>query len=104
MSYKLRFVQKFQQKDTDAFMELEKIFMKLEQDLSDFPKGRRYVPYIGRESTNTLIWECEFPTLKEAIDANTFLQNDDRHEELFKKQVQYFIESYVEIYKSLDTF
>ncbi|HHT64787.1 MAG TPA: hypothetical protein GX017_01715, partial [Clostridiales bacterium] len=55
----------------------------------------------GRDPQNTLIWEAEFDTLEEAIAAKQFLENDNRHEELYQKQLAYFVESYVEIYKSL---
>lgn len=102
MGYKLRFVQKFQQSGQEEFMELERMFMKLEATLDEFPKGKRYVSYIGREPTNTLIWECEFSTLEEAIGAKVFLENDNRHEALFQKQVMFFVDSYVEIYKSVE--
>jgi hypothetical protein len=101
MSYKLRFVQRFQQNKEKEFMELEKMFIQLEHEVKEFPKGKRFLPYTGREPANTLIWECEFPTLEEAQNALSFLENDPRHEELFQKQVQYFIESYVEIYKMI---
>ncbi|MGI6527657.1 MAG: hypothetical protein ACOX25_09905 [Caldicoprobacterales bacterium] len=101
MSFKLRFVQKFEQKNTQAFMELERQFHEFEQMYPEFPKGRRYFPYMGRDPQNTLIWEAEFDTLEEAIAAKQFLENDNRHEELYQKQLAYFVESYVEIYKSL---
>ncbi len=101
MAYKLRFVQRFQQKNTEAFMELERKFHEYEQKYPEFPKGRRYTPHMGREPENTLIWEAEFDTLEELIKAKQFLENDDRHEDLYRKQVQYFVESYVEIYKSI---
>ncbi len=101
MSYKLRFVQRFEQKNTEAFMELERKFHEYEQKYPEFPKGKRYTSYIGRDPQNTLIWEAEFDTLEELIEAKLFLENDDRHEDLFQKQVQFFEESYVEIYKSI---
>lgn len=83
-------------------MELEKQFMQLENDHPEFPRGKRYRPYAGREPGNTLIWESEFETLGQAQEALSFLENDSRHEELFQKQVQFFQEAYTEIYESID--
>lgn len=102
MAYKLRFVQKFQQSKTEEFMQLEKMFMELEQKVEGFPKGKRYVSYMGGLPVSTLIWECEFPTLEELIMAKKLIENDNVHDDLFEKQVQYIIESYVEIYKEID--
>jgi hypothetical protein len=102
MPYLLRFVQKFQESNQTAFLELEKKFILLEESNAEFPKGKRYLPYAGREASNTLIWQCEFPTLQAVQDAIDFLNRDPRHAELFKKQVQLFVESYVEIYQTFD--
>jgi hypothetical protein len=102
MSYLLRFVQKFQEHDQAAFLVLEKKFIQLEESITEFPKGKRYLPYAGREPSNTLIWECEFQTLQAAQDALDFLNHDPRHAELFQQQVQFFVESYVEIYQTLE--
>jgi hypothetical protein len=101
MSYKLRFVQRFQESKRAEFLELEKQFAVLERTVCEFPKGKRYLPYSGREAANTLIWECEFETLEDAQKALAFLENDPRHEALYKQQSVYFIESYVEILKEL---
>jgi len=102
MPYLLRFVQKFQEHNQAAFLELEKKFIQLEQSAGEFPKGRRYLPYAGREASNTLIWECEFPSLQAVQDALDLLARDPRHAALFQQQVQFFVESYVEIYQTLD--
>lgn len=102
MPYKLRLVQKFKQSNFKEFMELEKKFIQLEKTIDEFPKGVRFIPYSGREPGNTLIWECDFPTLQDINDAMDFLENDSRHEKLFKQQVEYFLESHVEIYKMLE--
>jgi hypothetical protein len=102
MAYLLRFVQKFQEHHQAEFLELEKKFIQLEKTVTEFPKGKRYLPYAGREASNTLIWECEFPTLQAAQDALDFLSRDPRHTELFQQQVQFFVESFVEIYQTLD--
>jgi hypothetical protein len=102
MAYMLRFVQKFQERNQAAFLELEKKFIQLEGSAAEFPKGKRYLPYAGREASNTLIWECEFPSLQAVQDALDLLARDPRHTDLFQQQVQYFVESYVEIYQTLD--
>jgi hypothetical protein len=102
MAYQLRFVQRFQPNQEAPFMQLEREFIRLEKSTAGFPQGRRYVPYSGRESKNTLIWECEFTTLEAAEKALAFLEQDQRHEELYRKQVAYFLESYTEIYQSID--
>jgi hypothetical protein len=102
MAYKLRFVQKFVQGKTDAFIELEKKFMALEKEIPAFPKGKRFLPCFSKEPLNTLIWECEFATLEDTVSAQQFLENNGLHKDLFDQQVQYFIESYAEIYKTLE--
>jgi hypothetical protein len=98
----LRFVQKFQESKQTEFIALEKKFIQLEHSDERFPKGRRYLPYAGREPSNTLIWECDFPTLDAAQAALNFLQNNPMHEALFEQQVAFFVESYVEIYQALE--
>lgn len=102
MTYKLRFVQEFKQYKEKEFMELEKRFIQLEREIKEFPIGKRYIPFIGREPANTLIWECEFPSFEEVQQALSFIEKDPRHEELYKIQVQYFTKSYTEIYKVVD--
>ncbi|WP_308639617.1 hypothetical protein [Paenibacillus silvisoli] len=102
MAYKLRFVQRFHAASREAFMELEQQFAKLERETAEFPKGRRYLPYSGREAMNTLIWECEFDSLEAAQQAVAFLEQDARHEELAKRQLPYFQDSYTEIYRLLE--
>jgi hypothetical protein len=102
MPYLLRFVQKFQESNQAGFLELEKKFIQLEKSAEEFPKGKRYLPYAGREPSNTLIWECEFPTLQAVQDALDLLNRDPRHASLYQQQVQFFVESYVEIYQTFD--
>jgi hypothetical protein len=102
LSYLLRFVQKFRPDQREAFLKLERKFIELEQSVPEFPKGKRFTPYAGRESTNTLIWECEFGTLTEAQNALAFLEQDSRHEELYRQQVPYFLDAYTEIYQSVN--
>ena len=102
MSYKLRFVQHFRQEYAKEYLELEKLFVDLEAKSKDFPKGRRYLPVTGKEASNTLIWESEFDTLKGAQDALALILSDNRHEQLFQKQVPYILDTYTEIYKPFD--
>ena len=102
MPYLLRFIQKFQQSNQAEFLELEKKFIQLEESAAEFPKGKRYLPYAGREASNTLIWECEFPSLLAVQDALDLLNRDPCHAALFQQQVQFFEESYVEIYQTFD--
>jgi len=102
MAYILRFVQRYQPKDREAFMNLEAKFAALEQRRSDFPKGRRSQPYVGREPLNTLIWECEFPSLAEAQAALARISSDPEHAALFLQQVPYMGELYTEINEVLD--
>lgn len=103
MSYKLRFVQHFKLEHAKEFLELERLFVDLEAKAKDFPKGRRYIPVTGKEASNTLIWESEFDTLKAAQDALALILSDNRHEELFQKQVPYILNTYTEIYKPYDS-
>lgn len=100
--YKLVFTQEFEQKNEKAFMELEQKFVKFEKENPNAPKGKRYVPYIASKPVNTLIWECEFPTIEAAFNAKKMLENDETHTDLFAEQVRYFVRSFVEIYKSID--
>lgn len=102
MTYRLRFVQKFQQSSTEAFMRLEKEFIRLERETPGFPQGHRFTPVFSKEPLNTLIWECDFPSLQKAVEAQQFLDNNSLHKQLFDEQVQYFIESYGEIYCSME--
>lgn len=102
MTFLLRFVQKFRESEQSAFLALERKFIQLEAKAPEFPKGRRYTPFSGRELSNTLIWECEFPSLEAVQQALDLLERDSRHAELFEQQVPFFIESYVEIYRGLE--
>lgn len=101
--YKLRFIQQFELSKTAAFMQIEKKFSIFEKEFPDFPKGKRYVPHIGRQPSNTLIWECDFDSMTALREAHDFLMNDKRHEELFKEQSQYIISTFTEIYKPYDS-
>jgi hypothetical protein len=102
MGYKLRFVQQFKQEFASEYLAIERQFAALEQRSPEFPKGKRYLPYIGREASNTLIWECDFNTLEEAQQALAFLHADTRHEELFQQQAKYILGTHTEILKPYD--
>ncbi len=102
MAYKLRFVQRYRPADRAAFMKLEAQFVALEKRRADFPRGRRWQTYAGREPTNTLIWEAEFPTLAAAQQALALLEADPEHGKLLQQQVPYFQDAYTEIYEELD--
>jgi hypothetical protein len=99
MAYLLRFVQRYRPANKDEFLALEKEFALLERTTAGFPQGRRYLPYSGREPGNTLVWECEFPTLDELRQAMALLGKNETHEALYRRQVPYFIEAYTEIYE-----
>ncbi len=102
MPYLLRFVQRFRPDKEAEFMALEKAFADLEHSEPEMPQGRRYRPYAGREPGNTLIWECDFPTLEAAQVALRNIQNNPKHEALFQQQVPFFLKAYTEIYESID--
>ena len=95
MPYLLRFVQKFQEHNQAEFLELEKKFIQLEESASEFPKGKRYLPFAGREASNTLFWECEFPSFQAVQDALDLLNRDPRHATLFQQQVQFSFQQQV---------
>jgi hypothetical protein len=102
MPYILRFVQHYRPVDRAVFMELESQFAAMERRRDDFPKGRRFQPYAGREPTCTLIWESEFPTLAKAQEALARIEGDAEHEKLFRQQVPYMTDAYTEINEVLD--
>jgi hypothetical protein len=102
MAYILRFVQQYSATNREAFMALEAMFAGMERRRKDWPQGRRYQPLSGREPTNTLVWECEFPTLAEAQDALKRMGSDPEHEQLFRQQAPYITQNYTEIYEILE--
>jgi hypothetical protein len=102
MAYVLRFVQHFRPADEAGFMALEAKFAALERRRADFPKGRRLKPYAGRESSHTLIWECEFPSLDAAQRGLDHLASSPDHARLLKKQIPFFLEAWTEIYEVLE--
>jgi hypothetical protein len=102
MSYIVRFVQRYAPEQRAAFMQVEAKFAAMERRRNDFPRGRRSQPFAGREPSNTLIWECEFPSLSDAQAALDKISSDAEHESLFLEQVPYMRELYTEICEILD--
>ncbi len=102
MSYILRFVQRYRPADRAEFLRLEAKFAAMEKRRPEFPKGRRCQPYAGKEPTNTLIWECTFPTLPAAQEGLAKIESDPEHGELYRQQVPYFLDAYTEIYEVLE--
>lgn len=103
MGYKLRYVQLFMQEFAKEYLAIEKQFDAYEKKNPDTPKGKRYIPCTGRDSSNTLIWECDFTTLEAAQKAQAFFLADQEHADLFDKQAQYIIATYTEIYRPYDS-
>ena len=103
MSYKLRFVQVFSMANAREYLAIEKQFAAFEKKYPEFPKGKRYLPLTGRDTANTLIWECDFETLEEVHKTQIFLMNDARHEDLFNEQSLYIVNAYTEIYRPYDS-
>jgi hypothetical protein len=101
MAYVLRFVQRFRAEDEAAFMALEAQFAALERR-KGWPRGRRRRPFAGREPGNTLIWECELPTLAAVNEVVATLGSDPDHARLLKRQIRFFREAWTEIYEVLD--
>jgi len=102
MPYILRILQRFHPEDRAAYMQVEAQFAAMERRRDDFPKGRRSQPCIGREPTNTLIWESEFTTQEDAHAAIRLLSADAEHEALFQQQVKYVRDAYVEVSEVLE--
>ena len=99
MAVLLRFVQRFAPAHKEEFLALEAEFAVLERARPDYPKGRRYLPTAGREPANTLIRECEFPTMDDLHVALALLASDPAHEALYRRQAPYFLDAYTEIYE-----
>ncbi len=102
MAYILRFVQRFNPADTAAFMALEARFAALERSGAGLPRGQRLQPFAAKEPTNTLIWECRFPTLQEAQQAVAALSASKEHEALLRQQAPMMTDAWTEIYQVLE--
>jgi hypothetical protein len=101
MAYVLRFVQRFRPADEAAFMALEAQFAALERR-KGWPRGRRSRPFAGREPGNTLVWECEVPSLAAVNDAVAAMGRDPDHARLLERQIPFFLEAWTEIHEVLD--
>ena len=99
MPYKLRLIQQYQVSKEKEFWDLEMKFAELEKRRPDFPKGRRLKPVSGMLPSNTLIWECDFPTLDEAKACLSFFEGDAEHDVLFQKQSPLMQDVRVEFYE-----
>lgn len=102
MGILMRIIQQFDPAQENDFMVLEKQFAALEKGRTDFPKGTRLQPISAGEPINTLIWQCEFTSIDEAHKALDFFSGDEKHEELFRQQVNYMKQAKIEFYKILD--
>ena len=101
MVYKLRFVQYFDKSDTEAFWKWEKKFVELEEKTPELKVGKRYAPIIGREPTNTMIWEAEYDTMEEAVRVLETLDQNSEHDKLLENQIKYMRDTYVELYQQM---
>jgi hypothetical protein len=97
----MRFVQYFDKCDSKAFLDLEQEFIRLEEKTPEFKCGKRFIPIIGREPTNTMIWEAEYDSMEEAVAALKLIEENTEHDVLLDKQIKYMRDTYVEIYKEL---
>ncbi len=102
MPYKMRFVQLFDKADSKRFLELERNFIELEKRTLEMKCGRRFVPVIGREPTNAMIWEADYATMEEATQALQAIENNSEHDLLLDEQIRYMRDAYVEIYRELE--
>ena len=102
MSITMRVIQRFDFKQGEDFMALEKKFAEMEARREDFRKGRRIQPIAAAEARNTLIGECEFPDLASAQKALDFASGDAEHDVLFKQQQPFFEAVKMEFFRNLD--
>jgi hypothetical protein len=101
MTYVLRFIQSYKPAHKQEFLALESKFQDLEQRSNTLPKGRRSQPLAGSEPTNTLIWECDFPSLSAVQGALASFDNDPEHTQLFEQQAPYIVQVRTEILERL---
>jgi hypothetical protein len=97
----LRLIQRFQLSKKQEFIVLEKQFAALEHRRI-LPRGERMTPICSKEPLNTLIWEGKFGTMAEAEQALKLFETSPEHTELFNKQVNYFQDTWAEIYEVLE--
>lgn len=101
MAYRLRFVQHYNKKDSEAFLRLERKFMALEQEENSLVVAKRFMPITGKEPTNTLIWEADLPGMDDVVSLMSSIEQDSTHDKLLQEQIVYMTDYYVEILKEL---
>ena len=101
MAYRLRFIQRFDKKDSEAFLRLERKFMELEQEENALIVARRFVPITGKEPTNTLIWEADLPSMEDVISLMNSIEQDSSHDKLLEEQIVFMTDYYVEILREI---
>lgn len=97
MRYRLRFVQKFEKKHQEAFLHLEKKFIELEKQVPGFPRGQRFLTVSGKEPSNVLIWESDFDSMEETLQALHTIESNSLHDDLLAEQITYMSDTYTEI-------
>jgi hypothetical protein len=102
MAYILRFVQTYRPEARTEFLALEAKFAELERRNPRLPQGRRSQPCAGKEPTNAFIWECQFASMQEVQQALSALSGSPEHEALFRLQSPLMIQTWTEIYETLD--
>ena len=98
---RMRILQTFDAGKEAEFMKLEREFQELELKHKDFPRGRRFYPVSSALPSNTLIWECDFPTLDEAHAALKFFAGNADHEALAVQQRPFIRDVHIEFLESL---
>ena len=101
MAYRLRFVQRFDKKDMDIFLELERKFIEWEKSAEGIVPGRRFVPVSGRDPVNTLIYEADVPEMEDVMALMRAIDADEGHSALVEQQGIYMKDYYVEILREL---
>jgi len=99
MSFKLRIVQNFDKRDSVSFLELERKFVEMEKTSQSITAGRRFIPVIGKEPSNTMVWEADFPSMEAVLEALKTMEDSDEHDKLLSEQVRYMRDNYIEIYE-----
>lgn len=98
----MRIMQQFDPAHEREFMDLEKKFAQLEAARPDYPRGKRMKPISADQPCNTLVWQCEFPTLDAAHAALSLFAGDAAHEALFVKQTPFIKQVKIEFYENLE--
>lgn len=80
---------------------MEKEVYRVGREINGFKKGRRYVSVIGKEPVNTMIWEAEYDSMEEAVNALKTIQENPEHDVLLEKQICFMRDSYVELYQQI---